>query len=78
MSEQVQLTPRHLFNLTEGQRVEWCKTHNASFFDLDRCGYYLWNEPIYEGDPDPGECVVASLVLVDIGVVPVGEGTEPQ
>lgn len=66
MGEQVQLTPRHLFNLTEGRWVEWCETHDASFFGMDRCGAYLFREPIYEGDPDPGECVAASLVLVDL------------
>lgn len=67
MTYRIQLTPRHLFNLTEGRRVEWCEAHDASFFDsADRCGAYLFREPIYEGVPDPGECVVTSLVLVDL------------
>lgn len=61
----VKLTPQHLFNLTEGQRIEWCSTHNASFFDLDRCGFYLFHEPTYDGDPNPGECVVGSVLVID-------------
>lgn len=72
MSDIVKLTPRDLFHLTEGQRIEWCSKHEASFFDMDRCGRYLWEEPFYDGDPDPGECVVESRFIVD--AVFQGEG----
>lgn len=62
----IKLTPQQVFNLTEAARVEWCSAHNASFFDvMDRCGLALFKEPIYEGDPQPGECVVESVLLVE-------------
>ena len=66
-AETIQLTPKHLFNMTEGLQVEWCETHEASLFGLDRCGFYLFNEPTYNGDPDPGECVVGLGVVVSMG-----------
>lgn len=65
-TEPFRFKPVHLFNLTEGTRIEWCETHEASFFGLDRCGAYLFAEPVYDGDPDPGRCVVASRVVVDV------------
>jgi hypothetical protein len=65
VSDIIKLTPADLFHMTEAQRVEWCVKHDASFLvSMDRCGYYLFAEPMYEGDPDPGECVVESRLLV--------------
>lgn len=68
-TEAVKLTPSHLFHMVEGLRVEWCATHEASFFGLDRCGFYLFNEPMYDGDPDPGRCVVTSRLVVAEGPI---------